>query len=133
MDQPLRAASPAAPAVEVARKGGEISLGEKAAKARKGLGPSTSKTVATLPALTSFQRPQEQRSEGSPQVIEIEEGALEWLFSEEGAEDQESQRFLRKGQMWGIGGDPRDPRDQRLHGGAFTSIMKARKKPGIGR
>lgn len=47
--------------------------------------------MATLPALTPYQIPQEEeKTEGSPQVIEVEEGALDWLISGEGSEDQES-------------------------------------------
>ncbi|XDV35105.1 hypothetical protein PO909_005132 [Leuciscus waleckii] len=48
-----------------------------------------SRAVATLPALTPYQIPQKEKTEGSPQVIEVEEGALDWLFSGEVSEDQE--------------------------------------------
>ncbi|XDV10976.1 hypothetical protein PO909_000055 [Leuciscus waleckii] len=89
VDQPRRAASPAAPTAEVAGEGAEIPLGEKMPKAKKGWGPSTRKAVVTLPALAPFQRPQEEKAGGRPQVIEVEEGALDWLFSGEGSEDQE--------------------------------------------
>lgn len=45
VDQPQRAASPAAPTAEVAGKGAEIHLGEKMPKAKKGWGPRGSKGI----------------------------------------------------------------------------------------
>ncbi|CAM4507465.1 unnamed protein product [Leuciscus chuanchicus] len=79
VDQPRRAASPAAPTAEVAGKGAEIPLGEKMPKAKKGWGPSSRKAVATLPALTPLQRPREQKSEGSPQAGLVTESEPEKL------------------------------------------------------
>ncbi|XDV10891.1 hypothetical protein PO909_000002 [Leuciscus waleckii] len=67
VDQSQRPASPAAPTAEAEGEGAERSLWLR----------------------RRFQRQRKEKTEGSPQVIEVEEGALDWLFSGEVSEDQE--------------------------------------------